>query len=192
MALPLAGRTPRQSACTASGAQREACDRGTDGCTAPVKGMCGLRTFRNFGLAESGSLFGPDKVLVRRSTIQRRAGPHVVVRELVLGELGRDAGDGEGAVAAAPEPDAGGPVGALDAPPWGGLTSPPGRDGRNSSGMRSASQQRSKSAVNPLPPSRSGQGLWTLWTTDSGGPNGFGRPPDDYCSVIVREDPNSG
>ena len=61
-------------------------------------------------------IFDLDKVLVGRSAIQRRVRAHVVVEELVLGELGGDVGDGEGAVVAVPELDAGGPVGALDAP----------------------------------------------------------------------------
>ena len=52
------------------------------------------------------------------------------MEELVLGKLGRDVGDGEGAVVEAPELDPGGSVGALDAPPLGGPTSPLGLPGR--------------------------------------------------------------
>ena len=63
----------------------------------------------------TGMLFDPDKVLVGGLAIQRRVRAHVVVEELVLGELRGDVGDGEGAVVAAPELDAGGPVGPLDA-----------------------------------------------------------------------------
>ena len=63
----------------------------------------------------TGMLFDLDKVLVGGSAIQRRVRAHVVVEELVLGELRGDVGDGEGAVVAAPELDAGGPVGPLDA-----------------------------------------------------------------------------
>ena len=40
-------------------------------------------------------MLGLDKVLVRRAAIQRRVRPQVVVEELVLKELWRDAGDGE-------------------------------------------------------------------------------------------------
>jgi hypothetical protein len=67
----------------------------------------------------TGMVFDLDKVLVGGSAIQRRVRAHVVVEELILSELWGDVGDGEGAVVAVPELDAGGPVGALDAPPKG-------------------------------------------------------------------------
>ena len=63
----------------------------------------------------TGLLFDLDKVLVRGSAVQRPVRPLVVVEELVLGELGCDVGDGEGAFVKAPELDAGRTVGALNA-----------------------------------------------------------------------------
>ena len=60
-------------------------------------------------------LFDLDKVLVWGSAVQRRVGAHVVVEELVIGELGGGFADGERAVVESPELDAGGPLGAFDA-----------------------------------------------------------------------------
>jgi len=54
-------------------------------------------------------------VLVRGLAVECRVRSLVVVEELVVGELGRDASDAEGPIVAVPELDAGGEVGALGA-----------------------------------------------------------------------------
>ena len=56
-----------------------------------------------------------DKLLVRRSAIQRRVRPGAVVEKLILVELERDAGGDERFVIAVPELDPCGSVGMLDA-----------------------------------------------------------------------------
>ncbi len=93
---------------------------------AELESCAGSGHFGTFRLPDQAASSIPtrDSFGVRQGS--RPVRPPVVVEELVPGEPWGDVGNGGGSVVEAPELDAGGPVGALDAPPLGGPTSPLG------------------------------------------------------------------